>query len=351
MSEPVEKIRLCEECNTAFHKGIDKLPRGKDGFDANEIAKIQDGFEQRPNLTPTNDKDGTINTTNCDNCGNWQTHMRFYDFYTAPIEKARNETIGGLKVKRLGKYVAVLDEDYKKDIFNTINIETCKTVAMHDEAKDIDFVLHQLHMGDAKEEDFSDALEDEEDGGGELDGPGFYIVPGKDPWKAVGPYDAEDVLSDRDTLSERIEDEASARFQANRKKGLTQPTVIIEAHDRLSALQGRGHVWWIDGLRKGLPVDPRQAALPFGEGLPRRLRPAPSSTEALRAQGRQFLSSLQSEEPGTREWYQDQARRKPPAAKTPRPVAKPAARAKTITSKAKVPAHIQKLKDIAARYR
>lgn len=365
MSDPVEKISLCENCNTAFHKGIKALPRGKDGFTDNDIEEIKDGFERRPRLTPTNDKDGIITTTNCDNCGQWQTRMRFYDFYTGPIEQARTETIGGLKVKRLGKYVAVLDEDYNRDIFNTVNTETCRTVAMHDGAKDIDFVLHQLHSGDVAEEDFSGELEDEEDGGGEGDGPGFYIMPGKDPWKALGPYDADYALSDSDTLSAEIDDKAYDRFQTNQKKGLTLPTMIIEARDRLSALHGQGNVWWVDGLRKGRPVDPRQATLPFDVGLPKRVRPplparaplpAPQSVSKLLTKGRQVLSSLQSGEPDTKEWGQDQALRKPATLakvkpiKTPRPTAK-AAKPAAKSDKSKVPAHIQKLKDIAARYR
>jgi hypothetical protein len=44
-----------------------------------------------------------------------------------------------------------------------------------------------------------------------------------------------------------------------------QPFMLIEAQSRKDALAGRGHVWIVDGLEKGPPVDPRQTGFAWSK--------------------------------------------------------------------------------------
>jgi hypothetical protein len=94
--------------------------------------------------------------------------------------------------------------------------------------------------------------------------PGFYIVPHRYLDEAAGPYDtfeqAEDAaweyLRSRD--DQKLQEECAAEWVP------CPPTRIIESRNSTQALQGKGYVWWIDGLRKGPPVDPRQSSFTNG---------------------------------------------------------------------------------------
>ena len=118
--------------------------------------------------------------------------------------------------------------------------------------------------------------------------PGFYIIPGEiiggegdDPvpigpfWRfeaARSPYDKKDFVRDEDSwggispLDDDVEDYAFAHMQAlqdEERKGLFRekkllPVKIIESPNREAAARGQGHVWWVDGVFRGPPVDPRQ---------------------------------------------------------------------------------------------
>jgi hypothetical protein len=93
------------------------------------------------------------------------------------------------------------------------------------------------------------------------DGPGLYVTNGKlmgsmlsDVTRGrvaeLGPYESMD----------DAEEAAWRRFDEFRSMSFDylRPVKIIESPNRASAERDQGHVWWIDGRRKGPPVDPRQ---------------------------------------------------------------------------------------------
>ena len=116
--------------------------------------------------------------------------------------------------------------------------------------------------------------------------PGFYIIPGEiiegeggDPvpigpfWRfeaANSQYDGEDFERSEEAwdgnLDDDVEDYALAHMrgiQEEERKGLIRerklsPVRIIESPNRAAAAKGQGHVWWVDGVFRGPPVDPRQ---------------------------------------------------------------------------------------------
>jgi hypothetical protein len=94
--------------------------------------------------------------------------------------------------------------------------------------------------------------------------PGFYVVPHRYLDETEGPFDtlneAEDAAWEylRSPEHHRLQDECTA-------EGVKCPPVqIIEAKNSTQALQHKGHVWWIDGKRKGPPADPRQTGFTNG---------------------------------------------------------------------------------------
>jgi hypothetical protein len=90
----------------------------------------------------------------------------------------------------------------------------------------------------------------------EENGPGLYIVHGKNPRR-----------SDETVYEDFGQAEGEAwellRYYASRPS--SPPVQIMEARSRDEALAGKGHVWWSDGVQHGPSVDLRQAALSFGK--------------------------------------------------------------------------------------
>jgi hypothetical protein len=95
------------------------------------------------------------------------------------------------------------------------------------------------------------------------DGPGYYItnryvgtsfISGQRAAE-LGPFDNLDLA----------EDAAWARYNEFRSMSFDYllPVKIIRATSRHKAENDEGHTWWIDGKRKGPPVDPRQAKFNF----------------------------------------------------------------------------------------
>lgn len=104
-------------------------------------------------------------------------------------------------------------------------------------------------------------------------GPGFYVT------NAYAGFDMRTRVADHETPFRSYEQ--AEEFAWNRYKYLLEmqfnyllPVVIIETTSRedaeghtfirqedLAHPYGKGHVWWINGLFKGPPVDPRQTAL------------------------------------------------------------------------------------------
>lgn len=94
------------------------------------------------------------------------------------------------------------------------------------------------------------------------DGPGLYItnqylggIPGHSRAAELGPFDNLDLA----------EDSAWARYNEFRGMSLDYllPVKVIESRSRREAEADVGHTWWIDGRRKGPPVDPRQTGFGF----------------------------------------------------------------------------------------
>ena len=87
-------------------------------------------------------------------------------------------------------------------------------------------------------------------------GPGLYIVHGERPRRS------EETVFES---FEEAESEASEilRHYLQQGKAVVPPVAILEARSRADALEGKGHVWWIDGVQHGPSVDPRQTALSF----------------------------------------------------------------------------------------
>lgn len=123
----------------------------------------------------------------------------------------------------------------------------------------------------------------------DLHGPGLYITPlckiddsesDENTGNLYGPFQDDD----RNGLGGPDEAEAlywSAIHDARHELSSSKPINLIEAASREDALKGIGHVWITNGLEKGPPVDPRQAALPFETGLRQVVphRQEPSSIE------------------------------------------------------------------------
>ena len=94
--------------------------------------------------------------------------------------------------------------------------------------------------------------------------PGFYIVPHKYLDEAAGPFDTFEQAEDAawDCLRSR---EHRQLLEECASEGVPCPPVrIVESQNSAQALQGKGYVWWIDGQRKGPPVDPRQTGFTNG---------------------------------------------------------------------------------------
>jgi hypothetical protein len=94
------------------------------------------------------------------------------------------------------------------------------------------------------------------------DGPGLYItnqylggIPGRNRAAELGPFSNLNLA----------EDSAWARYNEFRGMSLDYllPVKVIEAKSRREAEADVGHTWWIDGRRKGPPVDPRQTGFGF----------------------------------------------------------------------------------------
>ena len=49
-----------------------------------------------------------------------------------------------------------------------------------------------------------------------------------------------------------------AEYEVFKKHPKERPLMIVEAGSGEAAMRGEGHVWWIDGMFKGAPVDPRK---------------------------------------------------------------------------------------------
>lgn len=94
--------------------------------------------------------------------------------------------------------------------------------------------------------------------------PGFYITPHGYLDEAKGPFDTFDQAED--AAWEYLRSNEHQRFQKEcALEGVKCPPVrIIESKNISSALLGEGHVWWIDGKRKGVPTDPRQLGFTNG---------------------------------------------------------------------------------------
>jgi hypothetical protein len=93
-------------------------------------------------------------------------------------------------------------------------------------------------------------------------GPGLYItnqytggIPGSHRAADLGPFDDMD----------RAEESAWGRYKEFLDMSFQYllPVKIIESASRELAEADVGHTWWIDGRRKGPPVDPRQAGFQF----------------------------------------------------------------------------------------
>ena len=102
--------------------------------------------------------------------------------------------------------------------------------------------------------------------------PGFYIVPGETvgpddkTYNATGPYWRFETLNpnfqppedDYQITDNDVVDEAWQTSSELGKQNDSTPVVIIEARNPREAAQGIGHVWWVEGMLKGPPIDPRQ---------------------------------------------------------------------------------------------
>jgi len=113
----------------------------------------------------------------------------------------------------------------------------------------------------------------------EENGPGIYIVYGKNPRRsAVTVYETFEQAEDE--AWELLRHYASDPLHTRDSRYNSPPIRIVEARSRDEALkcerddQGHGHVWWEvwwqDGVRQGPAVygpavDPRQAKLSFGK--------------------------------------------------------------------------------------
>lgn len=95
-------------------------------------------------------------------------------------------------------------------------------------------------------------------------GPGFYVtnVDLKSAFSITADhaYPFADYESAETSAIERL------RHFVSLKLDYLLPVKIIEASSRMDAILGKGHTWWINGKKKGPPVDPRQMRLPGVNG-------------------------------------------------------------------------------------
>jgi hypothetical protein len=90
------------------------------------------------------------------------------------------------------------------------------------------------------------------------DGPGLYITNqhlGNHRAAELGPYDNMNLAEE--AAWTRYNEFLVMNFQ------YLLPVKIIESANRRKAEYDFGHVWWVDGRRKGPPVDPRQTGFNF----------------------------------------------------------------------------------------
>ena len=98
----------------------------------------------------------------------------------------------------------------------------------------------------------------------EDDEPGFYIVPHKYLDEAAGPFDTFELAEEAAWECLRSREHLQLQKECTLEGVLCPPVLIIESKNSAQALQRKGHVWWIDGKRKGSPVDPRQIGFANG---------------------------------------------------------------------------------------
>lgn len=89
--------------------------------------------------------------------------------------------------------------------------------------------------------------------------PGFYITPYKYLDDTDGPHDTFEKAEDAAWEYLRSAEHKRLRKECELEGVKCPPVRIIESKNNSLALQGKGHVWWIDGVRQGPPIDPRQA--------------------------------------------------------------------------------------------
>lgn len=91
------------------------------------------------------------------------------------------------------------------------------------------------------------------------EGPGLYITYRSHSESfpndvAYGPFEDLDLAEEAAWVVLR-ENERTNRYQP--------PIKIIETDSLDGAMEDRGHAWWVNGVRKGPPIDPRQAGFTF----------------------------------------------------------------------------------------
>ena len=94
--------------------------------------------------------------------------------------------------------------------------------------------------------------------------PGFYIVPHKYLDEAAGPFDTFEQAEDAAWECLRSREHRQLQEECASEGVPCPPVRIVESQNSAQALQGKGYVWWIDGQRKGPPVDPRQTGFTDG---------------------------------------------------------------------------------------
>ena len=90
--------------------------------------------------------------------------------------------------------------------------------------------------------------------------PGFYIVPHKYLDEAAGPFDTFEQAEDAAWECLRSREHRQLQEECASEGVPCPPVRIVESQNSAQALQGKGYVWWIDGKRKGPPIDPKQTS-------------------------------------------------------------------------------------------
>jgi len=75
----------------------------------------------------------------------------------------------------------------------------------------------------------------------------YLVAPQTSPKEPLANYDLDN-----------HENALADAYDTFRKYPKERPLLLIEATGNEAAMSGDGHVWWIDGMFKGPPVDPRQ---------------------------------------------------------------------------------------------